>query len=391
MKEKEIIKLTDRYILPTYKRNRVVFVRGKGANIQDVNGKRYIDFFSGLAVNNLGHCHTNIVKAIQEQASRLMHTSNLYYTRPQAILAEKLVKMAFPGKVFFCNSGAEANEAAIKLVRKWGNPERNEIITMKGSFHGRTITTLTATGQTKYQKGFQPLAYGFKYAPFNDLKSVEKLITKRTVAIMIEPIQGEGGINIASMEFINGLRQLCNEKRILLIFDEVQTGIGRTGKMFCYEHYGIKPDILTLAKALGGGLPIGAMIADQKLVNVFKPGTHASTFGGNPVVCAAACAVLDTIAKEGLLENAARMGNYLLDKLQMMKYRYNSIKDVRGRGLMIGVEMKFKGKKIVEKCLKNGLLLNCTAERVIRFLPPLTITGKEIDIALQIFEEAIKK
>ena len=390
MKEKEIIKLTEKYILCTYKRNPVAFVKGKGASVWSANGKAYLDFFSGLAVNNLGHCHPAVVNAVKNQAGKLMHTSNLYYTEPQAKLAEKLVKLSFPGKVFFCNSGAEANEAAIKLARKWGNPKRNEIITMKESFHGRTITTLTATGQTKYQRGFQPLASGFKYAAFNELNALKKLITRRTAAIMMEPIQGEGGVNIASRKFVRGVRSLCNKKKILLIFDEVQTGIGRTGKMFAFQHYRITPDILTLAKALGGGLPIGAMIAGKKFSGVLQPGTHASTFGGNPVVCAAACAVLDTIGKEHLLGNAARMGNYLHKKLQKLKSKYSIVSDVRNKGLMVGVELKIKGTEITKGCLEKGLLINCTAEKVIRFLPPLNVKKNQIDEAVEIFERVLK-
>lgn len=390
MTQKEIVELTDKYIIPTYKRNPVVFVKGRGVNLRDANGKKYLDFFSGLAVNNLGHCHPDVVRVIRDQAGKLMHTSNLYCTEPQAKLAEKLIKLSFPGKVFFCNSGAEANEAAIKLARKWGNPQANEIITMKESFHGRTITTMTATGQTKYQKGFQPLMSGFKYAPFNDLNALKKLITKRTIAIMMEPIQGEGGVNIATQEFVKGVRSLCNKKKILLIFDEVQTGIGRTGKLFAYEHYGIVPDVITLAKALGGGLPIGAMIAGEKFSDVLQPGTHASTFGGNPVVCAAACAVLEIIKKEGLLENAVKMGDYLCKKLQNVKSVCSLISDIRGKGLMIGVELKIEGGEIVKECLKKGLLINCTVEKVLRFLPPLNVKKSQIGEAIGILEEVLK-
>ena len=302
-----------------------------------------------------------------------------------------MIKLAFPGKVFFCNSGAEANEAAIKLARKWGNPNRNEIITMKESFHGRTVTTLTATGQTKYQKGFQPLVSGFKYVLFNNLNALKKSITKQTVAIMMEPIQGEGGVNIASGEFIKGVRKLCNEKKILLIFDEVQTGIGRTGKMFAYKHYGVTPDVLTLAKALGGGLPIGAMIASKKFADVLRAGTHASTFGGNLVVCAASCAVLDIIKRKNLLGNATKMGDYLCKKLLILKSRYQFINDIRNKGLMLGIELNIKGADIVQECMRKGLLINCTAEKVLRFLPPLNLSKSEIDEAIEIFEKVIRK
>jgi len=392
MNEKEIIKLTDKYILKTYGRSPVALVSGKGAEVRDAGGRKYLDFFSGLAVNNLGQCHPAIVKAVCAQARKLMHTSNLYYTQPQAELAQKLIRLSFPGKVFVCNSGAEANEAAIKLARKYGNPGRNGIITMKESFHGRTVTTITATGQTKYQKGFQPLARGFKYVPFNDINAVKKMAGGKTVAIMVEPIQGEGGVNIAEKKFLKGLRELCDKKKMLLIFDEVQTGIGRTGKMFAFQYYGADavPDMVTLAKALGGGLPIGAMIVRNKHAGVLKPGMHASTFGGNPVVCAASCAVLDTIKSEGLLAKALSNGKYFLQKLNELKKKHAVISEVRGMGMMIGVELKREGKEIAAACLKKGLLTNCTAEKVIRFLPPLIVTKKQIDKAVSIFESVLK-
>lgn len=391
MTQKEIIKLTDKFVIQSYKRNPVAFVKGSGVKVWDASGKMYLDFFSGLAVNNLGHCHKNVVSAVKKQTEKLMHTSNLFYTVPQAILAKKLVGLSFDGKVFFCNSGAEANEAAIKLCRKWGNPKRNEIITMKESFHGRTLTTITATGQTKYQKGFNPLTKGFKYAAFNDLSDVKKKITDHTVGIMVEPIQGEGGVNPANAVFFKGLRALCNKKKIILIFDEVQTGIGRTGKMFAFQHYGVKPDVMTLAKALGGGLPIGAMIASKKFADVFEPGTHASTFGGNAVVCAAACAVLETIKNEKLLAKSVSAAKYFVQKLNQLKKTCPIIKEVRGKGLMIGVQLNGLGAPIVKKCLDKGLIINCTQGNVIRFLPPLVVSKKEIDIALKIFKGALTK
>ena len=391
MTQKEIIKLTDKFIIRSYGRTPVAFIKGKGAKLWDASGKTYLDFFAGLAVNNLGHCNKNVVAAIKDQAEKLMHTSNLYYTQPQSLLAKELIGSSFPGKVFFCNSGAEANEAAIKLSRKWGNPKRNEIITMKESFHGRTLTTITATGQTKYQKGFNPLTAGFKYAKFNDFSDIKKLTTNRTVAIMIEPIQGEGGVNIANKTFLKNLRAFCNKKKIILIFDEVQTGIGRTGKMFAFQHFGIKPDIMTLAKALGGGLPIGVMIASEKFAYVLEPGTHASTFGGNAVVCAAGCAVLKTIKKENLLARASLLGRYIVEKLNILKSRYPIIKNVRGIGLMIGIELGEPGAPIVKKCLEKGLIINCTQGNILRLLPPLIISKSEADKAMKILEGAFKK
>lgn len=389
MSAKDTIKKCEKYIVRTYKRFPLVLAEGRGVDVRDVQGRTYLDFFSGLAVNNLGHCYPEVVSAIQLQASKIMHTSNLYYTLPQVLLAEKLVKLSFPGKVFFCNSGAEANEAAIKLARKWGNPAKNEIITMKESFHGRTVTTVTATGQKKYHKGFQPLAPGFKHVPFNDLKAIEKSVSKKTAAVMIEIIQGEGGVNVGTAEFIKGVRTLCTRKNIMMICDEVQTGIGRTGEMFAFEHYGIVPDVVTLAKALGGGLPIGAMISRGKFADVLEPGTHASTFGGNPVVCAAACAVLDTIKKKDLLKNAENTGGYLVKKLQQLKESCSLIKEIRGKGLMIGMELSRDGAGIVKKCMEKRLLINCTAEKVLRIYPPLNVTRAQIDKAVAILSKAM--
>lgn len=377
----------EQYIMDTYKRQPILLVKGKGAYVWDSTGKKYLDFFSGLAVNNVGNCHLKVVKAICQQAGLLMHTSNIYYTEPMLAVAQ-LLGDYFGGKVFFCNSGAEANEAAIKLVRKWGNKNggRFEIITMKNSFHGRTLTTITATGQEKYQKGFEPLTQGFKYAEFNNLGSVEKLISSKTCAIMVEPIQGEGGVNIGEIPFIKGLREIGDKKDLLLIFDEVQTGIGRTGTLFAYEHFGVKPDVITCAKALGGGLPIGVMMASHIYSSVFGPGDHASTFGGNAVSCAAAKAVLETIAEENLLENVRNMGELLLEKLTGFQAKYAFIKEVRGKGVMIGIELEMPGAAVVEQARLNGLLLNCTADKVIRLLPPLNVKREEINKCVDILE-----
>ncbi len=387
MDYKQAKAIDEQYIIGTYKRQPLLLVKGKGAQVWDSTGKKYLDFFSGLAVNNLGNSHPAVVKAIKLQVGTIMHTSNIYLTEPMLGVA-KILGEYFGGKAFFCNSGAEANEAAIKLARRWGskNGGKYEIITMYNSFHGRTVTTITATGQLKYQKGFEPLTPGFKYGQFNDLGSIQKLVTKKTCAIMVEAIQGEGGVNIGEISFIKGLQEICDDNNILLIFDEVQTGIGRTGKMFAYEHYDVKPDIMTLAKALGGGLPIGVMMATNEFARFFEPGNHASTFGGNPVTCAAAKAVLDTIKKDKLLANASAMGELLLEKLTDFETKYSFVKDVRGKGVMIGIELEIEGAKIVEMAREEGLLLNCTADKVIRLLPPLTITSKEVNACVKILD-----
>lgn len=387
MDSNQIKNTADNYIIPSYNRIPLSLIKGKGAYVWDVNNKKYLDFVSGLAVTNLGHCHPDVVKAVQEQAKRLFHTSNLYYTEPQTRLAEVLSKNSLGGKVFFCNSGAEANEAAIKLARKFGRGSRYEIITMKNSFHGRTIATITATGQSKFQNGFEPLVPGFRYVQLNDLEQVSSAITPATVAIMVEPIQGEGGVNISSLEYLEGLRGICNQHQLLLIFDEVQTGIGRTGKLFAYQHTRIEPDIMTLAKALGNGLPIGAMVTRPEIADILSPGTHASTFGGNPVACAVALTVMKVITQKDLLEHVRQMGDYLFEKLSSFKIKYPFIKDIRGKGLMIGIELDLEGTKIVSECQNLGLLINCTMTSVLRLLPPLTITIYEIDKALEILEK----
>ena len=393
MKREKIIEEESRYIIHTYKRAPLVLVKGKGTKVWDTEGKEYLDFLAGIAVNALGHCHPKIVEAIKKQAQTLIHVSNIYYIEPQVRLGKMLARESFGGKSFFCNSGAEANEAAIKLARKYGSkssPPRWEIITMENSFHGRTLATLTATGEKKYQKGFAPLVPGFKYAPFNDLKAVEKAISPQTVALMVEPLQGEGGINIATPRFLEGLSELSAEHDLLLIFDEIQCGLGRTGKMFAYQHYGVTPHIMTLAKSLGGGVPIGVMIAAEEVASSFEPGNHASTFGGNPLASAAGIAFLETLSEENLLENTRKMGSYFKTKLDKLKEKYDFIKEVRGRGLMLGVELTFPGKEIVDQCLQKGLLLNCTAEKVLRFLPPLIVGTEEIDQALEILDSVLK-
>lgn len=390
MKAEQVINLYDKYVLNTYTRVPVVLAKGKGIKVWDIEGKEYLDFFPGWAVSGLGHCPPRVAKALKSQAGKILHVSNNYYNPWQAKLAEVIIKNSFPGKVFFGNSGAEANEGAIKLARAYGNPSRFEIITFENAFHGRTLATLTATGQAKYQKGFEPLPEGFRTLPFNDIEAVKKNISNHTVAIMVEPIQGEGGINVATAEFIRSLREICDENNLLLIFDEVQTGLGRTGKLFCFEHFEITPDIMTLAKTLGGGVAIGAMVVKKKFADVLKPGMHASTFGGNPVACSASLAVFETVEKEKLLANTVKIGKYLSAKLNQLKKKYPIIKEVRGMALMLGVELTIPGKEIVEKCLSNGLLINCTHDRVLRLMPPLIVTQKDIDKAVRILNEALK-
>jgi acetylornithine/N-succinyldiaminopimelate aminotransferase len=388
VKLEEVFESYKQNILPTYTKVPLVFVKGKGSYLWDIHAKKYLDFFPGWGVGNLGHCHPKVMQAVRDQVSKLIFIPNNYYHIPQAKLAKEIIRLTYPAKVFFCNSGAEANEGAIKLSRKFGKG-RYEIITFENSFHGRTLATVTATGQKKYQEGFEPLMPGFKTVRFNDLEAVKGALTDKTVAIMLELIQGEGGINIASIEFVRELRKLCDDKNMLLIVDEVQTGIGRTGKLFCYQNYGVVPDIMTLAKALGGGLPIGAMVVKKEIADTLQPGMHASTFGGGPVICRAASAVLKSVQKEKLLANCAKMGEYLLTKLNGLKQKYAFIKEVRGIGLMVGVELNKPGKDIVQKCLEKGLLINCTHDTVLRLMPAINIRKNEIDKAVKILEEVL--
>jgi len=348
-------------------------------------GKEYLDFVGGVAVNILGHCHPRVVVSIQKQAQRLIHVSNYFYIEPQIKLAKLLVENSFADKVFFCNSGAEAIEAAVKLARKYAkennNPELFEIITAKNSFHGRTYAALTATAQEKFHKGFEPLVPGFHYVPFNDIRALKKAVTERTCAILLEPIQGEGGVKLPDQNYLKEVRDLCDKLDILFILDEVQTGMGRTGKLFAYEHYGITPDIMTVAKGLGGGVPIGAMLATDKVASAFKPGNHASTFGGNPLVCAAAVATIETLLEDGfVLDQCNRMGEYFMEKLEQLKEKFpDLIKEIRGKGLLLGMELTREGDGIVKACLDKGILINCTSGNVLRFIPPLIVQRKDID------------
>jgi predicted acetylornithine/succinylornithine family transaminase len=388
MKTVEISEIHKQYVIPTYAPE-LALVKGAGAKVWDADGNEYLDFLAGIAVLNVGHCHPNVVKAIQEQAGTLMHVSNLYYNEKQPQLAKAIAERAGGGKCFFCNSGAEANEGLIKLARLWGSGKgKFEVVSMKNSFHGRTLATLTATGQDKVKTGFSPLPEGFKYAEFNNLKSCEEAITDQTAAILVEAVQGEGGILPADPDFITGLRELCDEKDILLLFDEVQAGVGRTGKWFGFQNYNVQPDAFSLAKALGNGFPIGAVVASPKLADIFQPGHHATTFGGTPLACAAALATIDTIEEEDLLENATVMGALLLDRLQTIADQYEWIECARGIGLMTGLVLKDSALPLQKAVQKKGLLTLATAIRVLRLLPPLTITTDDVEQAVSMIAEA---
>ncbi len=382
-------------VMNTYGRLPVCMVRGQGVMVYDADGKEYMDFVAGIAVNALGHCHPKVVQAIKDQAETLIHCSNLYWISSQIALAKLLTEHSDFDKVFFCNSGAEANEGAIKLARKYakyiGHPERYEIISMEKSFHGRTLATLTATGQEKVQKGFSPLPSGFTYVPFNDIAALKAAVSDRTCAIMLEPVQGEGGVIPASDAYMQAIRQLCDERDILLLVDEIQTGLGRTGKLFGYQHSGVTPDIMSLAKALGGGAPVGAFLATDKVAAAFGPGDHGSTFGGNPLVTAAGVAAFTTILEENLPQHAAEMGQYMQEKFLMLQKKHTCIQEVRGRGLLLGLLLDREGAAVVQECMANGLLINCTAQYVLRFVPPLIITKADIDRAVAILDAAFTK
>ncbi len=389
MDTQTVIELSDKYLMRTYRRAPVAFVAGQGARLTDLEGKTYLDFVAGIAVTVLGHNHPAVTAAIRAQAARVLHVSNLYQIPQQAELARWLVAHCALDRAFFCNSGAEANEAAIKLARKWGHSRgdgRFQIIVAEHSFHGRTLGTLAATAQPKYQRGFEPLPAGFRAVPFNDLDAVEDAITEEVCAVMLEPVQGEGGIHIASADYLRGVRRVCHERGVLLIFDEVQTGVGRTGRLFAYEHFATVPDILTLAKGLGGGMPIGAMLAREDAAEAFSPGDHGSTFGGNPLACAAALAVLTTIESDGLVERAANVGAYMLERLRALARRHPVIADVRGIGLMVAVELSIEAAPVVDACRERGLLVNAVQPNTLRLVPPLIITPADVDEAVEILD-----
>jgi acetylornithine aminotransferase len=382
-------------ITSTYTRFPVVLQSGKGTIVRDTSGKEYIDFVGGIAVCGLGHSHPRISEALYRQSRTLVHTSNLYYTIPQVELALWLTSNSFADRVFFGNSGAEANEAAIKLVRRYfyekGETNRYRIIAMKQSFHGRTMATLSATGQEKIQKGYAPLLDGFDFVEFNDIDAVKQNIDSRTCAVMVEPIQGEGGVREADRWYMRELRQLCSAAGVWLVFDEIQTGMGRTGRLFAYEHYGIEPDIMTLAKALGNGLPIGAMLAREEVAGAFNPGSHASTFGGTPLICAGALEVTRIFHDEDILKLCRETGEYFKKRLLWLKDRHAKVEDVRGKGLLLGMKLKEKGDGIVNSCLEEGFLINCIQEDILRFVPPLNIETREVDALVDCLDRLLSQ
>ncbi len=378
----------DKHIAKTYGRYPLVPVRGEGCRLWDADGKAYLDFLAGVAVNSLGHCHPKVVAALQQQAATLIHCSNYYHIPQQIELAEILCANSFADRAFFCNSGAEANEAALKLARKYSKEKhgenRFEVITTLGSFHGRTFGGISATGQEKVRLGFEPVVPGFSYVPFGDIEALRGAIGPDTCAVLIEPIQGEGGVNVPPAGYLAAVRELCDANGLLLIFDEVQVGCGRTGTLFAYQLEGVEPDIMTLAKALAGGPPIGAMLAREAIAESFGPGSHGSTFGGNPLMAAAGIAAMKVLLDDGILDNCLAMGDYLRRRLEELRSRYPFVVAVRGRGLILGMELSIDGAAIVNKALERGLLLNCTVGKVLRFVPPLTVTTAEIDEAIEI-------
>lgn len=381
--------------LPVFARYNIVLDHGDGPYVYDTKGKKYIDFLAGIAVNVVGHNYKPLVDAVSQQASKMIHCSNLYYTEVQVEAAEKLKKLSGMDKVFFGNSGAEANEGAIKLARKYAtniDPEKIQIISALHSFHGRTLATLTATGQDHYHHGFGPLPAGFDYVPYNDIQALEAKMSDKTCAVMLEAIQGEGGVHVPDPDYLPKVRALCDKYNAVLIFDEVQCGMGRTGTFFGCQQFGVKPDIVTLAKGLAGGVPIGAFMATDKVANAFHAGDHGSTFGGNPLACAAACVVLDALIDGNLIENAKEIGAYLQSKFEEYKAKYpNLIKEVRGRGLILGMELTRPGREIANECLDYGAIINCTAGNVLRFVPPLNITKAHVDELISVLDKVLPK
>ena len=392
---KDPLQQSQAHICNTYNRFDLTITRGEGCHLWDHQGRQYLDFVAGIAVCNLGHSPPDLARVLYEQAKQLVHVSNLYYTEPQADLANALSRCCFADKVFFCNSGAEANEAAIKLARIYSQtrygPGRHRIITMKDSFHGRTMATLSATGQERLQKGFEPLVDGFCYAQFNRLDSVARLIDETICAILVEPVQGEGGVHVPDPDYLSGLRQICSEHNLLLIYDEIQVGIGRTGKLFSHQYEGVAPDIMTLAKALANGIPVGAMLTTDEVAEAFIPGSHGSTFGGTPLVTAVAVEVLQQINQESFLDSVRSTGAFFKGRLQDLQEKYAFIQDVRGRGLILGIELEFPGADIVIRCQEQGVLINCTAEKVLRFLPPLIVTSEEVDRLIETLDSVFKR
>ena len=391
---KTLLEWSAKYHTPNYGRTPILLVRGEGVRVWDSDGREYLDFTAGIAVTSLGHCHPVVTGAIREAAATLLHISNIFHAAPQIHLAKLLVENSFADRVFFCNSGAEANEAALKLARKYGKErgasDRYEIIATRNSFHGRTLATVTATGQEKYQHGFEPLMPGFKHVPYNDLRAMERALDSRTAAILVEPIQGEGGVHVPDDDYLPGLRKLCDESGALLILDEIQTGVGRTGRLWAYEHAGVEPDIMTLAKALANGVPIGAMLCREDVASVLTSGTHGSTFGGTPFVTSVALATLTTVLGERMPERAARMGRELMDGLRAMQTRLPVIRDVRGRGLLIGAELAVAAGPVVDACREAGLLALTAGDKVLRLVPPMIVESRDCAQALEIIEGALR-
>ena len=386
----ELIAEGKQYLIPTYNPLPIVLERGEGCYVWDTNGKKYLDLVAGIAVNSLGGNHPAVVKAIQEQAAQIIHCSNLYWIKPQIKLAKLLVEKSGLDKAFFCNSGAEANEAAIKLARKWGQGEKYEIITLEKSFHGRTLGSLAATGQEKYQKAFRPLPAGFSAVPAGDLTALEQEIRPTTCAIMLEIIQGEGGINLPSPEYLQGIQELCQKYKLLLIIDEVQTGMGRTGKAFAFQHYGLKPDIISMAKALGNGVPLGAIAAKAEIADCFTPGDHGTTFGGNPLATAAGLASAEILLADDFLAQVTANGTYFQNALKDLQAQHpDKIADVRGLGLMLGCELTINAKDVSAQLLEQGVLVNTIGEHILRFVPPLIITKTEIDEFISLFKDIL--
>lgn len=387
---KALMELQRRHVLATYAAADLMLVRGQGARVWDSQGRCYLDFAAGISVCNLGHCHPRVTAAIREQAGKLVHVSNLFYNENQPRLAALIAQHSFGGRVFFCNSGAEANEGLIKFARKWGHEQgRYEILCMQDSFHGRTLATLAATGREKYRKGFSPDMPGFRFVPFNDLAALDAAIRPETVAVLLEPVQGEGGIVPARGEYLRAVRELCNRKNLLLLFDEVQCGMGRTGTCFAYQHYGVEPDAMSMAKALGNGLPMGAFEVQARYDQVLTAGTHASTFGGTPLACAAGIAVFEAFDQDGVLENCRNMGARLRQQLEGLRSKYAFVREVRGLGLMIGVDLAVPVKDILVRCRERGLLVLSAGETVLRLLPPLIIGTAEVDGAVGIIDAAM--
>jgi len=390
LSSQETIELFNRYVIGNYTRYPACLVRGEGSEIWDAEGNRYLDFFPGWGCNLIGHAPPKIVEAVRDQVGTLIHVPNTWYMEPQGRFAEALVQRSFEGKVFFCNSGAEANEAAIKLARAHSSP-RYKIITALDSFHGRTAAAIAATGQPKYQQGFGPLLPGFRHVPFGDIDAMTKSVDNETAAIMVEPIQGEGGVNIPPASYLADLRQLCDDKGLLLILDEVQTGMGRTGKWFAFQHAGIEPDIITLAKGLAGGIAAGALVAKPHVAASLKPGLHASTFGGNPIACRAGIAYIDTIEEDGLLQRATDIGEKFRSLIEPLRQEIPVIRDVRIQGVMVGIDLSIPGAAIVKSCLEQRLLINCTHDTVIRLLPAMNIPDDLIDEGWEILSSAIRQ